>query len=64
MECAAKKSKTHCTCSCSGCEKDGNCCTCVSFHLTRQEIPGCFFTPSGEKSLDRSLANFLKDHSA
>lgn len=61
MECTAKQSKTHCTCSCTSCDKHGSCCACVVYHRERGDIPGCFFTVAGERSLNRSLANFLKD---
>lgn len=61
MECVAQKSKTHCTCSYSHCDKHGNCCACVDYHRQRQQIPGCFFSPQGERLHDRSLATFIKD---
>jgi len=61
MECRSKQSTSHCTCTYTGCEKRGNCCACVTFHRSRREVPGCFFTPGGERSYDRSLANFLRD---
>lgn len=63
MECVATTSRQHCTCTYADCDKRGNCCKCVQFHLQRQEIPGCFFSPAGERSYDRSLANFIKDRS-
>lgn len=52
-----------CTCSYSGCSRRGNCCQCVSYHNSRNEIPGCFFSPAGERSYDRSIQNFIKDRS-
>ncbi|GAB6082126.1 DUF6485 family protein [Desulfuromonas carbonis] len=61
MECTAKSSPTHCSCSYPGCDKHGNCCQCVLFHRQRNEIPGCFFSAAGERSYDRSLNHFLKD---
>ncbi len=61
MECISNKPLAHCTCTCSACDKRGNCCKCVAFHLERGEIPGCFFTETGERTYDRSLANFFKD---
>lgn len=61
MDCISTTSLKHCTCTYTACDKRGNCCKCVQFHQRRGEIPGCFFTPEGERSYDRSLANFIKD---
>jgi hypothetical protein len=63
MECVSTTSRQHCTCTYTGCDKRGNCCQCIQFHRQRDEIPGCFFTPAGERSYDRSLAHFLRDRS-
>lgn len=43
------------------CSRRGNCCQCVSFHRERGEATGCMFTPAGERSYDRSLANLMRD---
>jgi len=59
MECSATKNR--CTCTYPGCDKHGSCCKCVAYHNDRAEIPGCFFSPAGEKSYDRSFANLVKD---
>lgn len=49
-------------CICSyPCEKKGICCECVAYHRRLGEIPGCFFTPKGEKTWDRSVAALAKD---
>jgi len=48
-----------CTCSYS-CSKRGTCCDCVFYHRSMGEIPGCFFNEAGEKTYDRSIANFIK----
>lgn len=61
MECISTESLKHCTCSYLACDKRGNCCKCISFHRDKGEIPGCFFSPQGERSYDRSIANFCKD---
>jgi hypothetical protein len=61
MECISTQSKVHCTCTYTSCDKHGNCCNCVTYHRGKGEIPGCFFTAEGERSYDRSLANFSKD---
>jgi len=61
VECVAKKSLEHCSCTYTGCEKRGHCCECVTYHRTRNEMPGCFFSLEGERSYDRSLEHFLRD---
>ena len=63
MQCIATSSKSHCSCTYTSCDKRGNCCKCVEYHLKKYEIPGCFFTPAGEKSYDRSIGNFISDRS-
>lgn len=61
MGCPSAQSKDHCSCTYTACDKRGNCCQCVVFHRKRGELPGCFFTPEGERSYDRSLKRFVKD---
>ena len=63
MECIGAKDKAHCTCTYTSCDKRGNCCKCVEYHLEKQQIPGCFFTPAGERTYDRSFASFIRDRS-
>jgi len=51
-------------CKCTytpACSRKGNCCQCVAYHRDRGEATGCMFTPAGEKSYDRSLANLMRD---
>lgn len=52
----------HCSCSYSGCDKQGLCCQCVAYHRQMRQIPGCFFSAEGEQSYDRSYANFCRDN--
>lgn len=61
MECVSTRSLAHCTCTYAACDKRGNCCKCVAYHQKKGEIPGCFFTPEGELSHDRTFRNFLRD---
>lgn len=61
MECKKETNLKHCACTYTSCGKRGMCCDCVTFHLGRNEIPGCFFSKKGEASYDRSIANFIKD---
>ncbi len=50
----------NCTCTYTSCTKMGLCCHCVSYHRSRNEIPGCFFPESAESTYDRSVSNFIK----
>lgn len=61
MECISTQSLSRCTCTYTACEKRGHCCKCVAHHQSRGELPGCFFTPAGERSYDRSLEHFVRD---
>ena len=61
MECISTESLQHCTCTCTACDKRGNCCKCVAYHRSKAELPGCFFTARGERTYDRSIAGFIED---
>ncbi|MBE0599644.1 MAG: hypothetical protein IH614_20580 [Desulfuromonadales bacterium] len=61
MDCISTTSLKHCTCSDITCDRRGNCCKCVIHHQQRGEIPGCFFTPAGERTFDRSVAHLCRD---
>ncbi len=61
MECASSRSAKQCTCTYPGCDRRGDCCKCVAYHQTRGEIPGCLFTPQGERTYDRSRQHFIRD---
>lgn len=60
MECKILENKENCTCSYMACPKRGLCCECVAYHREKGEIPGCFFPSDGERTYDRSIANFIK----
>lgn len=60
-ECPNKqKNLENCTCTYS-CGKRGLCCECVAYHRAANQIPGCFFSSSGEASYDRSFSKFCSD---
>jgi hypothetical protein len=59
MECKKLKNEKNCPCSYDGCSRKGVCCDCVTYHRTRNEIPGCFFPIDAERSWDRSIKNFI-----
>lgn len=44
------------------CSRHGKCCECVAYHRRSGEVPGCFFSKSGEKTYDRSIENLYNDY--
>lgn len=63
MECNVSYNKKICTCTYEPCSKKGICCKCIEYHKSHGEIPGCFFSPEGERTYDRSIENFIRDFS-
>lgn len=60
MDCRKEKNLKNCGCTYVGCSRKGLCCECVSYHRLKGEVPGCFFPKDGEKTYDRSIANFIE----
>ncbi|MGC8981703.1 MAG: DUF6485 family protein [Minisyncoccia bacterium] len=61
MECKREKNLKDCPCTWKSCERRGVCCECLRYHLSRGEVPACFFSKEAEKTYDRSIENFIKD---
>ncbi len=61
MSCSENSANSRCTCSKSDCLTWSDCRLCVPKHRNRGEIPGCFFTPEGEKTYNRSIEFFIQD---
>jgi len=61
MECRQQQNLKHCPCTYTGCSRKGICCECLKYHLDRDELPACCFSPQAEKTYDRSMENFIKD---
>jgi len=60
MECVNKKKNiSFCTCTYPGCSRKGICCECIKYHLSRDEVPGCFFSPEAEKTFNRSKDYYI-----
>ena len=55
-----EKNLDRCGCTYLSCERRGNCCECLAYHLSRRELPGCCFPPEAEKSYDRSFRKFIQ----
>ncbi len=62
MDCDIEKNIQNCTCTYS-CSKKGKCCECVKYHRSKNEIPGCFFSPEAEAEYDRSIEHFIRSYS-
>ena len=62
MECNQQEILQRCTCSYDPCQRKGQCCECLSYHLTRKELPACCFPPEVERTFDRSFARFASLH--
>lgn len=62
MECAIDKNLKRCTCTYSGCTRKGKCCECLHYHLSLDQLPGCCFPPTVERTYDRSFARFAGLH--
>jgi len=58
-ECKKSQNKQNCNCT-YPCEKKGVCCSCLSYHLSRKELPACFFPADVEKTYDRSFEKFAE----
>ncbi len=61
MECKKAENAQNCTCTFMSCSRRGMCCDCVRHHLAKRQVPGCFFSKSGEASYDRSFEHFAKE---
>ena len=61
MECIVEKNLAGCTCT-YDCEKRGKCCQCVAYHRSMKQLPGCFFSKTGERTYDRSVRKFLEEN--
>jgi len=55
-----KKNLERCNCTYPGCDKHGNCCDCIRYHLANKELPGCCFPDDAEKTYDRSFRKFIE----
>ncbi|OGR76495.1 MAG: hypothetical protein A2X32_11995 [Elusimicrobia bacterium GWC2_64_44] len=62
MDCNKNSNTKNCSCTYEPCSRKGVCCDCVAYHRGNGELPGCFFTPAGERTYDRSVENFIRTH--
>lgn len=61
MDCKKASNLKSCSCTYEPCPRKGVCCDCVAYHKANGELPGCYFTAEGERTYDRSVANFIRD---
>ncbi|MCK5578150.1 MAG: hypothetical protein KAI63_01360 [Planctomycetes bacterium] len=51
-----------CNCTYDGCPRHGTCCLCLHYHREQKQLPACYFSPSIEKTYDRSIENFIRHY--
>jgi hypothetical protein len=64
MECRIDLNKKKCACTYEPCSRKGKCCECLEYHWKHNELPGCLFPPTIEKTYDRSLKKFIAVYTA
>ena len=60
MECKQDRNMEFCTCTYSGCPRQGVCCDCLQYHLKSRQLPGCCFPAAAERTYDRSFEHFAR----
>ncbi len=51
-----------CSCTYEPCDKKGNCCACLQYHLGMSQLPACAFPAEVERTYDRSFKRFAQLH--
>lgn len=63
MNCKECKHIQKDVCPCTyNCKTHGKCCECIAYHRKNQELPACYFTIDEEKTYDRSVEYYTKNH--
>jgi hypothetical protein len=57
-----KKNSARCNCTYPGCPRHGVCCDCLAYHRGSGELPACYFTAAEERTYDRSISYFVRQH--
>jgi hypothetical protein len=60
MECKQKENLRKCNCTYEPCQRKGNCCECLQYHLRSRELPACCFPNHVERTYDRSFKRFAE----
>ncbi|MCX6823170.1 MAG: hypothetical protein NTX91_04240 [candidate division SR1 bacterium] len=58
-----QKKDSPCPCTYPGCEHHGKCCDCIEHHRIKGQLPACYFSPEEERTYDRSIECYNKNHS-
>jgi len=61
MECKQTINTQGCTCTYEPCSRKGICCECIAYHRRSNELPGCLFSATAERTYDRSIRKFIQD---
>ena len=61
VECKTEQNKIKCNCS-YPCDRKGMCCDCLRYHMSRGEVPACFFPDEIERTYDRTIENFIRTY--
>jgi len=60
MSCDMKaKNLERCNCTYQ-CAKKGQCCECLHYHLSMQQLPACCFPKDADATNDRSFKTFVE----
>ena len=62
-ECNQDELRKNCGCSYTSCSRQGKCCECIAYHITKNELPGCVFakiSKEAEESYNRDFKYFAK----
>ncbi len=60
MNCKQEENSKDCPCTYS-CSRHGICCECIKNHRENDELPACYFSPTQEKTYDRSIDNYISN---
>ncbi|MCD6417848.1 hypothetical protein J7M00_03585 [bacterium] len=53
-----QKNLARCNCTYEPCSRKGYCCECIEYHLSRGELPACYFNEEEERTYNRSISFF------
>jgi len=60
MDCKQGKNLKICNCTYEPCSRKGACCDCIAYHVTKRQLPACFFPKEAEKTYNRSFEHFAE----
>lgn len=62
MECKKDINMKNCNCTYEPCSRKGICCECIAYHREMNELPACYFDDRVERTYDRSVDRFIREH--